>query len=81
MIQHRQHYNPFSVQYSEKSVFPSHVTPRFPDMLLKKKSHLAQTNDLVPATPYAATNQDPGPVPTSGTGNIFTLFFLWRNSP
>jgi len=53
---------------------------RFPEMLLKK-SHLAQTNDLKPLTPNPATDQFPEPVPTCGPKNVFTIFFLWRNSP
>jgi len=57
---------------------PRHT--RFPEMLLKK-SHLAQTNDPKKLTPYPATDLFPEPVPTCGPKNIFTIFFLWRNSP
>jgi len=47
----------------------------------KKKSNLAQTNYLEPLVPNPATDQDPEPVPTCFTKNIFTIYFLWRNSP
>jgi hypothetical protein len=44
-VQHRQQ-SPINAQNSEESIFPSHVTPRFHEMLLKI-SHLTQSNDLV----------------------------------